>query len=520
MFSALDDNGKKVSVKEDSASMEGPTKQISPSSSFSRIYLPPIVKKDSIKSFQPPRQEIKILCMKCEEEVNVRQLQSHREFHQALSLFRYTMDTKPTSVKQLLKRRRALIKRLNETASSDDPVCIKKLHKLNLAYELLKSNVEGTITTREVQNDFQPRVQGHGTRLSCALAFGVCEEKNDRWRPLMEDRYCYKDYFCNDPQSGFFSIFDGHNGPNAAEKCARYFHEILSDKIETVYKSDMSHREVESQVISAFKKAYEEMDKHLLWGVNENSRNRWSGCSALTCLLRGSDLYVANAGNVKAFLCKADGSIMTLSHDHSPWNKRERNRVRKATDISRTERTALVNGLITSTRGLGNHGDPVLKSAVINLPDVTYVPLDDSDQFLVLASNGVWDVFNESEVLLLLDDIMPEFDVKNVVRRISSKDVTTTQSENENPNGKQLALKQSGQNSSESTLNKSVSSRTVSSISKEDKAVQLAKTLSERLVESALLAGSKENVTAAVILLKGCPLQMFLLPSIHSLIQS
>lgn len=519
MFSTLEDR-KTVFKETESGPDEGTTKQISPKSSYSRIHLPPIVKKDSLKAL--PKQDIKILCMKCEEEVSVRQLQSHRELHQAISLFRYTMETKPTTLKQILKRRRALIKRLNENATSDDPVSVKKVNKLNLAYELLKSHVEGTGTkTRGLANDLQPFVHGYSTRLSCALAFGVCEERNERWRPAMEDRYSFKDYFCNDPQSGFFAIFDGYNGPIAAEKCARYFHEILSDKIDNVYKSDMTHQQVEEQVIIAFKDSYEEMDRHLLWGVNENSRNRWSGCSALTCLLRGNALYVANAGNAKAILCKGDGSLVTLSHDHSPWNKKERSRVKKATDVSRSERTALVNGLITSTRGLGNHGDPVLKSAVIYQPDVTCVSLDDGDQFLVLASNGVWDVFNESEALLLLDDIMPEFDVKDVVRRMSSKTMTTAQSENEikneNNNVQLPVLEQSGQTSSDMTPHRTVSNRAVSFVNKEEKAVQLVKTLAERLVESALLAGSKENVTAAVILLKGCPLQMFLLPSIHNM---
>jgi len=511
MFSTLED--RKTAFKDsEPCSDESSTKQISPNSSYARIHLPPITKKDSLKGIRHSQKDIQILCMKCEEEVTVRELQSHRELHHAISLFRYTMDAKPTTIKQLLKRRRALIKRLNETATSEDPVSVKKLNKLNAAYELLKSYIEGT---REVINDLQPCVKGYSTRLSCALAFGVCDDRNEQWRPAMEDRYSYKDYFCNDPQSGFFAIFDGYNGAIAAEKCARYFHEILADKVENVYKSDMTHKQVESQIITAFKDAYEEMDKHLLWGINENSRNRWSGCSALTCLLRGNDLYVANAGNVKALLCKGDGSIVTLSHDHSLWNKRERSRVKRATDVSRSDKTALVNGLVSSTRGLGNHGDPVLKSAVINQPDVTCVSLEDSDQFLVLASNGIWDVFNESEVLLLLDDIMPEFDVKEVVRQIRCKALKATQ------NGTNNNTPTQEQTSSQSNIAnippRTVSSKTTSFMNKEEKATQLVKTLSERLVESALLAGSKENVTAAVVLLKGCPLQMFLLPSIHNM---
>ena len=53
-----------------------------------------------------------------------------------------------------------------------------------------------------------------------------------------------------------------------------------------------------------------------------------------------------------------------------------------------------------------------------------------------------------------------------------------------------------------------------SKVLREEKASALAKALNERLVEGAILAGSRDNITVAVVLLNGCPLQMFLLPSV------
>lgn len=522
------------SIKQGSCSDSRP---LSSNAIFAKLRLPPIDVKDSYNSLNTVQDKdmIKILCLKCEEEVNVRELASHREFHFALYLFKYTMKTLPVGVKQLLKRRRALVKRLNETATSENPVSVKKLNKLNIAYELLRATIEGTKTISPAVGNYEPNVSGYSTRLSCALAFGVCEDRNERWRSKMEDRYSYQDYFCNDPQSGFFAVYDGYNGAIAAEKCAGYFHEILSDKIEPVYRSDLSHKEVENQIITALKETYDEMDKFLLLGVNENSRNRWSGCSALTCLLRGNNLYVANAGTVRAILCKSDGSVVQLSRDHTPFNKKERRRITKNGQVSTSEKSVLVNGLVSSTRGLGNHGDPSLKSVVIHHPDVKCVPLDESDQFLILASNGIWEVFNEQEVLLLLDDIIPELDVKAVVRRMqNSRSNKASRSYGNTPGSEKMkenppTSEPMGQNeytnleNSEQSENigKSLkdtpsSGRTVSFIQREEKSVALAKALSERLVESALLAGCKDNLTVAVVLLKGCPLQMFLLPSINN----
>lgn len=515
------------------------------------------------------KPEISIVCMKCEEEIKVRHLKEHQEFHNALEMFRFTMDRKPSSVKQLIKRRRAILRRLNETASSENPVSMKKLQKLNLAYEAIKADIEGTNTTLRNVDEFfldQRDIQGQGTTLNCALAFGVCQHANSRWKTSMEDRYTFKDYFCNDPQSGFFAIYDGYSGSMAAEKCARYLSELLENKVERIYHTSMKHENINEEITMAFNEAFEEMDRILLYGVEEQSRNRWSGCSALTCLLRGNNLYVANAGNIRAVLCRGDGSIERLSNNHSPWDKKERHRIRKAKgDVSKSDKTALVNGVVKSTRGLGNHGDPNLKTSVIRTPFVNCLTLEDADQFLILASNGVWEVFNEEEVILLLEDIIPDIDVRAIVRRMQERasaldvglpvpkwdeiprrskgvassegnKVTVAVSSTEEISQGHIGNKdtcsdnensRSSKSSTEMDENKPIAKSPVllpppatslrsrgSTLQRNEKACALAKALSERLVEGAILAGSRDNITVAVVLLNGCPLQLFLLPAI------
>lgn len=515
------------------------------------------------------KPEISIVCMKCEEEIKVRRLKEHQEFHNALEMFQFTMDRKPSTVKQLIRRRRAILRRLNDTASSENPVSMKKLQKLNLAYEAIKANIEGTNTTLRNVDEFfldQRTIHGQGKSLSCALAFGVCQHANSRWKTSMEDRYAFKDFFCNDPQSGFFAIYDGYSGSMAAEKCARYLSELLEIKVERIYQTSMKHENINEEISVAFNEAFEEMDRILLYGVEEQSRNRWSGCSALTCLLRGNNLYVANAGNIRAVLCRGDGSIERLSDNHSPWDKKERHRVRKAKgDVSKSDKTALVNGVVKSTRGLGNHGDPNLKTSVIRTPFVNCLALEDSDQFLILASNGVWEVFSEEEVILLLEDILPEIDVKAIVRRMydrasaleeglpvpkwdeiprRSKGIATPEGNKvsvaerstEETAQKDIANKDTYSNneeghSRESTTkmdeNKPIGESPVllqppapllrlrgTMLQRNEKACALAKALSERLVEGSILAGSRDNITVAVVLLNGCPLQMFFLPTI------
>ena len=51
-----------------------------------------------------------------------------------------------------------------------------------------------------------------------------------------------------------------------------------------------------------------------------------------------------------------------------------------------------VNGVLDTTRGLGNHGDPSLKAAVAAEPYTTSVAINSETEFLILATHGIWEV--------------------------------------------------------------------------------------------------------------------------------
>ena len=74
--------------------------------------------------------------------------------------------------------------------------------------------------------------------------------------------------------------------------------------------------------------------------------------------------------------------------------------------VSESERELRVNGVLSTTRGLGNHGDPALKRCVITEPYTTSVKIDQYAQFLILATHGVWEVFSEDEAAALLLQVM------------------------------------------------------------------------------------------------------------------
>lgn len=107
------------------------------------------------------------------------------------------------------------------------------------------------------------------------------------------------------------------------------------------------------------------------------------------------------SGNAHAVLCK-NGKSYCLSEEHSTSNVSERKRIlQNGGNISTNEPDGLVEGYLRTTRGLGHHGDPVLKRSVIPVPHTLSVPIDDTCQFLILASNGLWEVLDYNEVLAL-----------------------------------------------------------------------------------------------------------------------
>lgn len=70
--------------------------------------------------------------------------------------------------------------------------------------------------------------------------------------------------------------------------------------------------------------------------------------------------------------------------------------------ISSDDPYGLLDGHIKTTRGLGFHGNLRLKKAIIPVPQTISVPIDDLCQFLILATDGLWQVLDKKEVTALV----------------------------------------------------------------------------------------------------------------------
>lgn len=238
--------------------------------------------------------------------------------------------------------------------------------------------------------------------MSCATAAGVCEEANKRWKN-MEDVHVYRDNFLDNLESAFFAIYDGYSGRNTALECSQHLHVFLKEEFDSII-THQQFRPTKKQVVAAFRSSFYKTERLLLTSVEVRSQSRWSGCSAVTCILTHDTCFVANAGNVGAILLRDNDIVKVLTHKHDLYNKKERDRVKKSSGvIVKTEKSALINGALGVTRGIGSIGDMALKKCVINEPYVKSVSLDPSDQLLIVASGGFWKMFSYEETIHLVN---------------------------------------------------------------------------------------------------------------------
>ncbi|XP_041450227.1 probable protein phosphatase CG10417 [Drosophila obscura] len=127
-----------------------------------------------------------------------------------------------------------------------------------------------------------------------------------------------------------------------------------------------------------------------------------SGCTAVVCLLHGRDLYVANAGDSRCVISR-NGKTIEMSLDHKPEDDEEATRIVKAG--GRVTLDGRVNGGLNLSRALGDHAYktnlelPAEAQMISALPDVKKLIITPSDEFMVLACDGIWNYMSSEEVV-------------------------------------------------------------------------------------------------------------------------
>ncbi|KAG0250747.1 Protein phosphatase 2C 2 [Actinomortierella ambigua] len=222
--------------------------------------------------------------------------------------------------------------------------------------------------------------------------------------------------------TAFFAVYDGHGGPNVAKYSGEGLHKRIV--------GDAAFKRKEYR--AAIKNGFLEMDRALKY--DQEYAGDSSGCTAITATItKDNMLYVGNAGDSRAVLCRR-GTAIALSRDHKPVNREEAGRIVAAGGFVEYGR---VNGSLALSRALGDFEfktnatlGPEDQIVTAN-PAIQEHQLDDEDEFIVLACDGIWDCMTSQEVITyvrkgIADKITLETLCENVMDKCLAPDSELT----------------------------------------------------------------------------------------------
>ncbi|TMW61210.1 hypothetical protein Poli38472_013673 [Pythium oligandrum] len=239
------------------------------------------------------------------------------------------------------------------------------------------------------------------------------------------------------PQS-FFAVYDGHGGMEASRFLGETLHHSVAmefwskrkllvpdEDAETPEDTEELHSRIEECLVNAFQRTDDEF--------LATSERPQAGSTATTVLIAGKYVYVANVGDSRTVMSKQGGVAVRLSNDHKPSRPDEAQRIRdtggfvihgrimgelavsrafgdspfKQFDLSEpsvnSEASQDTNSKPRSeydSQELPVNPNDILKGPlVIPTPEITRTELTGEEEFILLASDGLYDVLKDQEAV-------------------------------------------------------------------------------------------------------------------------
>lgn len=216
-------------------------------------------------------------------------------------------------------------------------------------------------------------------------------------RPHMEDRTLGVLQLPGQENASLFGVFDGHGGHEVAEMAVAALPAILASALDSMGPRD------------ALMHAFAQLDRDLFEAQRPPHAFDRVGSTASVCLLIQEAgqlrLICANCGDSRAVLCR-QRRAMDLSEDQKPQNPEERARIEAAGGkVELYGPCWRIDAGLNLSRALGDfaykahpHKSPN-EQMVIAVPELKETVVGKEDEFVVMGSDGVYDVLT-SEALV------------------------------------------------------------------------------------------------------------------------
>ncbi|KAJ7972475.1 Protein phosphatase 2C family protein [Quillaja saponaria] len=228
------------------------------------------------------------------------------------------------------------------------------------------------------------------------------------------------------PQGTFIGVYDGHGGAEAS----RFVNDNLFCNLK---RFSAEHQGISENVI---KKAFSATEKDFLYLVKKQWFSKPHIASAGSCCLVGTIcnglLYIANAGDSRVVLGRTERATkeviaIQLSTEHNASNEAVREELRSlhpndSDIVVLNHKVWRVKGLIQVSRSIGDAylkrtefnreplpskfrlSSPFLKPILSSEPSISVQKLRSEDQFLIFASDGLWEHLSNQEAVNIVNN--------------------------------------------------------------------------------------------------------------------
>ncbi|KAJ1393681.1 phosphatase 2C-like domain-containing protein, partial [Ochromonadaceae sp. CCMP2298] len=216
---------------------------------------------------------------------------------------------------------------------------------------------------------------------------------------INQDRGCVVYPYNGKKDEALFIVLDGHGDQG----------DLISEFVmRQIVISLEKDPQLNEDPVSALKNAFVQTNAALLvTKINYIT----SGCTTVAVYVRNNKLWVANVGDSRAVMAYKEGDKMLskdLSRDHKPDDPEEMARIISwggfvcpPAEEGLSARVYLDSQFtmigLAMARSIGDHA--VKAVGVIPEPEVMIFDLDPADEFMIMASDGVWEFISSQEAV-------------------------------------------------------------------------------------------------------------------------
>ncbi|TMW56076.1 hypothetical protein Poli38472_008724 [Pythium oligandrum] len=213
----------------------------------------------------------------------------------------------------------------------------------------------------------------------------------------------------------FSAVFDGHGGAAVAQYLQQNLYSTLAPtlaQLDQVEPEEGNHTTSRSALEDMLRQAVDRVDADVI------ARSEWKyqGSTAVGVLLHGDAIFSFNVGDSRAVMSRG-GQVVELTRDHKPNDPIELTRIQKLGGSVKWHGYVdaqgepiepygayRINGNLAVARAIG---DRDLRPYVSGEVEIKQFDRDfTKDEFIVIASDGLWDVFTSDEAVTFVHDVL------------------------------------------------------------------------------------------------------------------